>query len=153
MRVTNLWLNGRLTGEIGLNAAVCGHFDAPVIMISGDQTACAEAVVTLGAVEVAVVKHATGRMAAECLPPEAAQRKIREAAGRAVNRLRMGRAASPYRPESPITVVIEFAKSKMADRAMLLSGVRREDRRVELTTEDMPSAYRLFRAAVTLAKG
>jgi hypothetical protein len=41
----------------------------------------------------------------------------------------------------------------MADRVMLLSGARREDRRVELTAEDMPSAYRLFRMAVTLAKG
>jgi len=152
-RVANLWLNGKITGEIGLNAAVCGHFDAPVIMISGDQTACAEAVETLGAVEVAVVKYATGRMAAECLPPEAAQKKIREAASRAVNRLRMGRAASPYRLESPIAVAIEFAKSEMVDRAMLLSGARREDRRVEFTAEDMPSAYRLFRAVVTLAKG
>jgi D-amino peptidase len=66
-------------------------------MVSGDQTACAEAVETLGAVEVAVVKQATGRMAAECLPPEAAQEKIREAASRAVNRLHVGRAASPYR--------------------------------------------------------
>ena len=111
-RVANLWLNGKLAGEIGLNAAVCGHFDAPVIMISGDQTACAEAVETLapdrgsrglGVVEIAVVKHATGRMAAECLSPEAAQKKIREAASRAVNRLRLGQAAAPYRLESPIT--------------------------------------------------
>src|SRR5512138_367832 len=42
-RVANLWLNNKLTGEIGLNAAVCGHFDVPVVMLSGDQTACAEA--------------------------------------------------------------------------------------------------------------
>ena len=151
--VANLWLNGRLTGEIGLNAAVCGHFDVPVIMISGDQTACAEAVEMLGAIEVAVVKQATGRMAAECLPTQVAQLKIREAAGRAIHRVRMGRAAPPFRLESPVTVTIEFVQSEMADHAMILPGARRgEGKRIELTAEDMPTAYRLFRVAVSLAR-
>jgi D-amino peptidase len=153
VRVARLWLNGQVTGEIGLNAAVCGHFDVPVIMISGDQTACAEAVETLGAVEVAIVKQATGRMAAECLPPEVAQQKIQEAASRAVNRLRMGRAAQPYRVEAPITIAIEFVQTEMADRATVLpDAVRADGKRIEFTAEDMPSAYRLFRAAVALAR-
>ena len=39
----------------------------PVIMISGDQTACAEAKTLIGdAIQTAVVKQARGRMAAEC---------------------------------------------------------------------------------------
>jgi len=152
-RVANLWLNGRLIGEIGLNAAVCGHFDVPVIMISGDQSACGEAVETLGAVEVAVVKRATGRMSAECLPPETAQRKIQQASERAVNRLRTGHAPQPFRMESPIAVSVEFVHSEMADRAMVLPGASRtEGKRIEFSAEDMPSAYRAFRAAVTLAK-
>ena len=37
-RVDGVWLNGEIVGEIGLNAAVCGHFGVPVLMISGDQT-------------------------------------------------------------------------------------------------------------------
>src|SRR5512143_4039607 len=64
-RVANLWINETLIGEIGLNAAVCGHFSVPVIMISGDQSACQEAEELLGAVEKAVVKQASGRMSAE----------------------------------------------------------------------------------------
>lgn len=151
-RVANLWLNGRLVGEIGLNAAVCGHFGVPVIMISGDQTACAEATELFGRVEVAVVKHATGRMAAECLPPEVAQQKIREAAARAVNRLKAGGAPEPFHLQAPITIAIEFVHSEMADRAALLPGARRaEGRRVEFTADDMPAAYRAFRAMVALA--
>jgi len=152
-RVANLWINGQVTGEIGLNAAACGHFDVPVILISGDQTACAEAVETLGPVEVAVVKHATGRMAAECLPPETAQAKIGEAAGRAVQKLRMGRAPQPHRFAAPIGVAIEFVHSEMADKAMLLPGARRpEGKRIEFSAEDMPTAYQMFRAAVMLAR-
>ncbi|HLF27310.1 MAG TPA: M55 family metallopeptidase [Anaerolineae bacterium] len=153
-RVANVWLNGQVIGEIGLNAAVCGHFDVPVILISGDQTACAEAVETLGAVEVAVVKQATGRMTAECLPLAAAHQKIQDAAARAVKRLRLGQAPQPFRAEAPITLAIEFMQSEMADRALLLPGARRpEGKRIEITAEDMPAAYQAFRAAVVLAKG
>ena len=152
--VANLWINGKLIGEIGLNAAVCGHFDVPVIMISGDQSACGEAVELLGSVEVAIVKRATGRLAAECLPPETAQKKIQEAAARAVARLRVGQAPAPFRVESPVTLTIEFVHSEMADWAMILPGASRfEGKRIEFVAEDMLSAYRLFRAAVALAKG
>ena len=154
VRVANVWLNGQVAGEIGLNAAVCGDFGAPVIMISGDQAACAEAVETLGEIETAVVKRATGRMAAECLPPEVAQHRIREAAARAVNRLRAGTAAQPLRIRPPIVVAIEFVQSEMADGAALLPGAQRPGgKRIEFSAGDMPSADRAFRAAVALAKG
>ena len=41
--VADVWLNGRVTGEIGLNAGVCGHFGVPVLLVTGDQSAGAEA--------------------------------------------------------------------------------------------------------------
>jgi D-amino peptidase len=152
--VANVWLNGRVMGEIGWNAAVCGHFGVPVILISGDQTACAEASELLGPVEAVVVKQASGRMAAECLPPEAAQQRIYEAALRAVRRFREGQAPQPLRLSQPITGIIEWVHSEMADRAMLIPGVRRlEGKRTEYTADDVLAAYRAFRAAVTLAKG
>jgi D-amino peptidase len=151
--VANVWLNGRLVGEIGWNAAVCGYYNVPVILISGDQTACAEAVEMIGAIETAVVKQARGRMAAECLPPEVAQRAIYDAARRAVGRLRAGEATQPLRLETPVTVTVELVHSEMADRAAILPGVRRlEGKRIELAADDVPTAYRAFRAVVTLAR-
>lgn len=75
-RVADLWLNGQSMGEIGLSAAVCGHFGVPVILVSGDQTACAEAVGLIGPLETAVVKRAHGRMAARCLPPKADRKSV-----------------------------------------------------------------------------
>jgi len=51
--VANVWLDGQAMGEIGWNAAVCGHFQVPVILVSGDQTACAEAIALLGPIETA----------------------------------------------------------------------------------------------------
>jgi D-amino peptidase len=153
-RVANVWLDGRPVGEVGLNAAVCGHFDVPVVMISGDQTACAEATELLGQVETAVVKAARSRMAAECLSPQAAHEAIYVAATRAVRRLKEGKAALPFRPQVPITLVIQFAHPEMADRASLLPGARRmQDGQVKFTAEDMPTAYRAFQAMAALARG
>src|SRR5258705_7210990 len=74
--VANVWLNDVLTGEYGLNAAVAGHFDVPVIMVSGDQTACSQVAELLGDVETAVVKQAWGRYVAECLSPEVTRETI-----------------------------------------------------------------------------
>jgi D-amino peptidase len=152
--VANVWLNGQLTGEIGWNAAVCGHYGVPVILISGDQTACAEASTLLGPIETAVVKQASGRMAAECLPPEVSQKRIYEAAKRAMARLEAGQVPQPLSLPTPVKVTIELVTSDMADRAAIVPGARRlEGKRVELTADDAPSAYRAFRAAVSLALG
>src|SRR4030067_2334390 len=64
-RVAHLWLNDILVGEYGLNGAVAGHFNTPVLMLSGDQTACAQASELLGRIETGVVKTAMRRMDAE----------------------------------------------------------------------------------------
>ena len=152
-RVANLWINERLFGETGLNAAVCGHFDVPVTMISGDQTVCAEAVDFLGQVETAVVKQATSRMTAECLPPAATQKIIQQAASRAVARLQAGNAPAPFKVNAPIHMVVEFVQSEMADKAMTMPGaVRLQDRRVGYSAQDMLTIYAAFRTLLALAR-
>ena len=42
-RIAEIRLNGLKVGEIGFNAALAGHFGVPVVMIRGDEAACAEA--------------------------------------------------------------------------------------------------------------
>lgn len=152
-RVANVWLHGALIGEIGINAALCGHYGVPVVMISGDQTACAEAVALLGAVETAAVKQAHGNMAAECLSPEVAQGAIYEAAAQAVARLQAGQSPAPYRPATPIAMAVDFHQVEMAARAAVIPGVQWDgSRHIELTAPDMPTAFRYFWAAVMLAR-
>ncbi len=99
-RVAGLWLNDTLIGEIGLNAAVCGHFRVPVLMVSGDQSACAEASALLGPLELVIVKNAVGRTAAECLPPAVTKDKIRKAAKRASQEAGRGPGPGPLPPGS-----------------------------------------------------
>lgn len=149
--VSNLWLNGVLTGEYGLNAALAGYYGVPVIMISGDQSACAQAVELLGGLETAVVKQATGRHSAECLPPMLTQRLISAAAQAAVNRLRQGQAPAAYTVSTPVQVSVEFKSSDMADRAMRIPGSLREGLVVSLQLPDVHQAYMGFRSMLGLA--
>ena len=150
--VSRVWLNGQECGEIGLNAAVCGHFGVPVIMIAGDQSACAEARALLGEVETAVVKQANGRNAAECLPPEAAHTLIRTTAMKALERLKAGDIPGPYQPELPIALVVDFPLTEQAERAALYPHSERVDgRQIRLTVSDALEVYRAFRAIVNLA--
>ena len=149
--VANVWLNDILMGEYGINAAVAGHFDVPVLMVTGDQTACSQTVELLGDVETVVVKHATGRYSAECLPPTVTQGMIQKAAAKAVARLVKRKAPEPFVLEEPILLSVEFFNSAMADHAMRMPGAERDGTCVSLSLPDMVTAYNAFRAMVALA--
>jgi D-amino peptidase len=150
-RVANLWLNDILIGEYGLNAAVAGHFNVPVLMLTGDQTACAQASQLLGNIETAVVKIALSRMAAECLPPQVTEELIQNSARKAIKRLKAGDAPKPFIVASPVHVTIDYNSSDQADQAALFPGSKRQDgRRLTFTADDMLAAYLAFQAAVAL---
>jgi D-amino peptidase len=153
-RVANLWLNDILVGEYGLNGAVAGHFNAPVLMLTGDQTACAQASELLGRIETVVVKTAISRMAAECLPPQVTEELIQSAASKAVKRLQAGDAPKPFVVSTPVHVTLDFNSSDQADQAFDLPGSKRLDgRRLIFTADNMLAAYLAFQAAVGLASG
>jgi D-amino peptidase len=149
--VAGLWLNDSIAGEYTLNGALAGHYGVPVIMASGDQTACGQMVELLGLLETAVTKQASGRFSAECLAPEVSHKMIRESAKRAVSRLLKKDSPKPFVVKMPVKVTVQLASSDMADRAMQLPGVTRNDLKLSFVTEDMLKAYSGFRALVTLS--
>jgi D-amino peptidase len=153
LTTTNVWLNDRVTGEIGLNASVCGHYGAPVLMISGDHAACNEAKEWIPGIETAVIKKGTARYAAECIPPEISGHLIEEAAARAINRFTNGISTKLVKTETPVKISIEFVNDGMVDGIALMPGVRRLDgRRIEFDNTDIVSAYWSFRSAVSLSR-
>jgi D-amino peptidase len=153
LRVRAVFWNGQLTGEIGLNAIVAGHFGVPIILMTGDQTACAEAKKLLGAaLEVAIVKQATSEFAAECLSLVASRQLIHEAAARAITKHAKGKSPKPYKTKTPATVMVDFVHARHADRASLMPGTQRlNGTQVQYTAPDVPTAYQAFRAMVSLA--
>lgn len=153
-RVSGLWINDRAFGESGFNGAVCGHFNVPIIMASGDQTVCAEVRDFFSdKIETAQVKKATGRMSAECLPPAETSKLIEEVAKRAVINLKSGKAPNPFKVSTPINMTIEFVQSDMADKAALMPGARRvDDRHVEYISDNMVTIYQAFRTMLSAAR-
>ena len=151
-RVANVWLNDILLGEYGLNAALCGHYGAPAIMLTGDQTACAQATELLGDLETVEVKQATSFSSAECIQPIVAQEMIQAAAQKSIERLKKGTVPKPFRVIEPIEGRVEFRFVEMADSAVRLPGATRlNGTTIVFTSPDMPTAYKSFRAAVGLA--
>jgi len=145
--VVALRLNGRAVGEAGLNAALAGAYGAPVTLVAGDRAVTEEAHALLGEIETVAVKDGVTRSAAQCLHPEVAHQRIRQAAERA---LRL--AVPPFVMPSPITLQIVFQRATHADMAVLVPASQRVDgRTVEWTGEDMPTVYRVFRAMAALS--
>jgi D-amino peptidase len=141
-------LNEIPVGEIGLNAALAGAFDVPVVLVTGDEAATAEARALLGSVETVVVKKAVGEVAAQCLHPETVHERIRAAASRAL----ASPAAPPFALDPPIGLRVTFQRPLFADRAQLIPGCRRLDgRTLEWVGDDMRSVYQAFTAMARLA--
>jgi D-amino peptidase len=146
--VQGVWLNGIEVGEVGLNAALAGYFGVPVLLLTGDQTACAQAKELLGAdLETVVVKEAVGRVAAKNLHPTKVHTLIRAAAERAVKQKR-----APFVLNPPITLRLALTRSSQAERCLLMPGVKQvAPRIVEFTHDDYAVLFNAFRGLLILA--
>jgi D-amino peptidase len=85
--VQSISINGKPVGELGQVAAIAGHFNIPVVMLSGDQAACDEMLALQPKAETAAVKYLAGKRSAMSLSHEKACGLIQAAAARAVKRI------------------------------------------------------------------
>jgi len=117
-------LNGVTVPEAGINAAIAGHFNVPVIMISGDDAAAKEATDLLGNIETAVVKWNYGFHSARTMMPEPAQDLIREKVKRAIGRIS---EFTPYKIKTPVRLDVTFKNYRPAEVLSYLSIIERTD--------------------------
>src|ERR671930_1887472 len=98
----NLWFNGTLVGETGINAALCGHWGCPVLLVTGDEAVCTEARELLGpGLTTVAVKRGLGRFSARNIAPQRARELIEAGAKSALADLK---AVAPYDPGRPCEV-------------------------------------------------
>ncbi|MBC8029044.1 MAG: M55 family metallopeptidase [Pyrinomonadaceae bacterium] len=88
VRLADVRLKGVSVSEAGIKAAIAGHFNMPVTMVSGDDAVVKETTALLGDVEGAVVKWASGFHSAKTLILEAAYQLIRERVKKAIGRIK-----------------------------------------------------------------
>jgi D-amino peptidase len=116
-----LLFNEVSVGETAINAALCGHFGCPVLLVTGDQATCDEARELLGdGLTTAAVKRGLGRYSARQIPPVRARELIEEMAEVALKDLR---AVPPYDPGKPCEICVEVVSPDRLDRFRYKPGV------------------------------
>jgi D-amino peptidase len=143
-------VNGLELPELGLNAAIAGYFNVPVIMLTGDTETCAQAKSLLGEGIVTVaVKEAQGRYAAKNLPLEEARKRLKEGAREA---LQKSSQAAAFRLKPPFKFELEVNNSALAEPPALIYLVERTGpRTVEFLSDDYLRGFKLLRALIGLA--
>jgi D-amino peptidase len=123
-RLTRVALNGTNVTEGAWNAAIAGHFNVPVVMISGDDAAIAEVRSLLGNIEGAETKKNLGFHSASTLTPQASYELIAQKVKAALARLR---EFKPYKMQAPVTVDVSFKHYTQAELLTYLPGFERTD--------------------------
>jgi D-amino peptidase len=139
----NLTFNGAPVGETGINAALCGTWGCPVLMVTGDRATCREAEALLGGgLTTVAVKQGLGRFSARHISPIRARELIEVAAARALSDLK---AVAPYDPGKPCEIRVELTTSEEVERYRHHPVVEIADGRTLLSrADDWWTAWRQF---------
>jgi D-amino peptidase len=142
-------LDGLVTGEAGINALVAAHYGVPVVLITGDRSACEEAATLIPGIHGAVVKEHVSRSAAHSLHPGQACSLIRETARKAV-----AGASGAHPPGfSPGTLELSVRTTDIAEAATWVRGVEQTGpRQLRIQCEAPLATYRAFCAAILLTR-
>ncbi|HEV3154952.1 MAG TPA: M55 family metallopeptidase [Candidatus Baltobacteraceae bacterium] len=149
--IYNVRVNGVTCSEALLNAAMCGHYGIPLLLITGDSVVVEHVREHLPWVTAVTVKHGIGHYSTESMTPAAAQAAIREAAARAIRNIG---SAKPFTFEPPITLEIDTTRVEQADFIELMPGFDRiAGRTLRFEAADYTEAFRAFVAAFRLGGG
>lgn len=137
-------LNGVRMPEGAWNAAIAGHFDVPVVFLSGDRAICDQIREIVGPIETAAVKDGMGP-AASMVHPTRAQEMIRKGVAAALRNLK---SYKPYKPSPPYKLEIVFTDENQARRAAQVPGMARTgERSVAFTSSDLLEIVNYFSLA------
>jgi D-amino peptidase len=138
-----LRFNGTPVGETGINAALCGAFGCPVLLVTGDAAVCREASELLGDGLLTVpVKQGLGRFSARNIPPVRARELIEKGARNALADLG---AVPPYDPGKPCEIEVEYVGSNLVEGFRHRHGVEVLDgRSIVSRADDWWSAWKQF---------
>ena len=131
--VDNMWMNGRLAGEIGIDSAVAGEYGRPVIMVSGDDKACREAEEWIPGVVTCQVKEGLALESARLIPSREAWKRIEEKTIEAIGRIG---SIKPVEASHPVTIRKQMLNPLNADYLKGKPELRIVDSRTTERTAD-----------------
>jgi len=139
----NLWFNGTRVGETGINAALCGTWGCPVLLVTGDRAVCREATALLGeGLTTVAVKEGLGTFSSRMLAPKRARELVEDGARRSLADLS---TVQPYDPGKPCEVKVEYKGTAAPQKLRFQSGVELvDDRTIVSRADDWWSAWKQF---------
>ena len=136
--LTRVALNGVNVSEGSWAAAIAGHFNAPVIMMSGDDAAIAEVRSAVGNIEAAETKRTLSFHSAMTITPQASYDLI---AARVKAAMARRAEFKPYKVTTPVTVDISFKNYTPAEMLAYLPMFERTDAHsIRFRAKDMVEA-------------
>jgi D-amino peptidase len=139
--VTDSTVNGVSLPEAGWNALIAGHYNVPVVFVSGDRAICGQVKDMFGEVETVAVKDAIGA-AAVCLHPLEAQDKIGEGVEKALKQLDRYK---PYKFSPPYTLVLKLKTEKQVYNGAFYPGAERTgDWELTFRSDDIMEIVKAF---------
>lgn len=147
--ITSVRVNGENASEGWLNARVAAEYGVPVVLVTGDDRACADAAGYAPQAVTVTVKTCVSRYAAICKPPDQTAAEITAAAALA------GKLARPRAPAGPpaggYTVEVEVDAAQLAQAAAIVPTVRRTaDRAVSYQSATAGDMIRCFKTVTTM---
>ncbi|MFE4719477.1 M55 family metallopeptidase [Streptomyces sp. NPDC056728] len=145
--ITGVWINGVRASEGLLNAHVVAEYGVPVVLVTGDDLTCDDALGYAPEARKVAVKDYVSRYAAVCRTPKRTAADIRAAAKEA--------AALAVRHEpvqgGQFTIELEFDAEHLSMAATVVPGVRRTgERRISYTNDTMYDGIRTVKAVTTI---
>src|SRR5688500_16358438 len=140
--LTRVAVNGVNMTEGSWNAAIAGHFNVPVVMMSGDDAAIAEVRKVIGNIEAAETKRSLGFHSALTITPAASTALI----GQRV-RAALGRRSDfkPFKVQTPVTVDVSFKNYMPAEILAYLPLFERVDSHsIRFRAKDMVEASKIM---------
>ncbi|MFD5315705.1 M55 family metallopeptidase [Streptomyces sp. NPDC127098] len=145
--ITGVFVDGVRASEGLLNSLVAAEYGTPVVLVTGDDRACADAAGYAPDARTVAVKDYVSRYAAVCRTPTRTAADIRAAAARAVG-LATRHAPPPARER---VIEVGFDAEHLAGAAALVPGVEQiGPRRVAFTATTMYEGIRCFKAVTTM---
>ena len=112
--------NGITVGETGISAAIAGHFGVPIALVCGDDILEQRVGEILPWTERVITKWAINSTAAKNLTPKASQKRIKEAAKRALDRIQEMKV---WALETPIHFELDYMQPMYAHLGADIPGV------------------------------
>lgn len=139
--IKNIILNGISVGEIGIEAAIAGDYDVPLVLVTGDSRGVAEAKALIQGVNGVVVKESISETCALCYPTAVTSKAIYE---EAIKILHNPSNIKPYCIKGKVHIEIELDNGVFCDTFNKLYGKQIVNGTVVIDAASVTEAWAIY---------